>query len=78
MVWNMRCHMMVFLMNMAVKHGDIAERHQQFDRFRAVARRPIPARRKIKQRSMSEDHQLRIFIQRGKMFLQPLQLFGSD
>ena len=40
-------HVMMFLMNMAVKHGDVLVRHQHIDGLGAVTRRPIPLRVKV-------------------------------
>src|SRR3984957_20059517 len=67
-------HVVVFLMDMAIERRHIRERHEQFDRLAAVARRPLPLREEVEQRSMRKDDDPRRRVQRLKLRSEPSEL----
>ena len=71
---DMAGHVVILLMDMPVEHRDIAVRHQQLHRLRAVARRPVPLRIEIEQRTMREYDDARILVLPCEIRLEPVEL----
>ena len=57
---DMTRHVMVLLMDMAVKNRHIGLLHENFCRLRAVRSCPVPLRIEIKQRPMSKHDDFRV------------------
>jgi hypothetical protein len=74
MMGDMAGHMMVFLMNMAIKDRDVRMLQQNLGRLRTIGSRPIPPRVKIEQRPMGEYDDSRVRILLAQIVVQPLQL----
>ena len=71
-------HLVMLLVDVAVEHGDIRMGHQQLDRLRTVARRPIPLWIKVEQRTMRENDDRRVPLLHAQISLQPGQLRLAD
>src|ERR1700722_19904727 len=74
MMGNVTRHVVVFLMNMAIERRHIRERHEQFDRLAAVARRPLPLRKEVEQRAMRKDDDPRRGGKRLQLRSEPSEL----
>ena len=71
-------HLVVLLMDVAVEHRHIAVRHEQLDRFGAVACGPVPLRGQIEQRAVREDDDAGIFGLLLQVLGQPGQLHRAQ
>src|SRR5205085_12047506 len=71
-------HVMVLLMDMAVEHRYVLLRHEELDRLRAVARRPVPLRHQLEEWAMSEDDDRLVGRLRLQISRKPRELLIAD
>ncbi len=71
-------HLVVLLMDVSVEHRHVLVRHQEFDRLGAVARRPVPLRREVEQRPVSQDDDRRAALLLLQVRGEPRQLLVAD
>src|SRR6478736_2193752 len=71
-------HVVVFLVDVAIEHGDVLERHQHLDCLGAVARRPVPLGREVEERPVREHHDARVLGLRREILREPSELLVAD